>query len=41
MCNNGFYVDASKKCVGCSTQFYGCTSCSQNGKTCHTCDTSK
>jgi hypothetical protein len=37
MCTNGFYVN-SKKCQTCQTSIYGCTSCTQDGKGCHTCD---
>lgn len=39
MCANGFWVESAKKCQTCVSQFYGCTSCSQNGKNCHACDT--
>ena len=38
MCANGYWVESTSKCQTCVSQIYGCTSCSQNGKICHTCD---
>ncbi len=38
-CNSGFYFNSTKKCQQCTLAINGCTSCSQDGKNCHTCDT--